>query len=184
MAEKMVKDLMVPLADYASVAHDAPLYQAVMALSEAQQRFHRNVYPHRAVLVTDQAGKVVGKIGQAGVLQAMEPKYRQIGDLKSLSRFGFQPSFLQSIMTHYDLLQKPLDDVCKKASRVRVEEIMEVPGEMEKIAADAGLNVAIHQMVVGQLQSLMVTEADDIVGIPRLSDVFNEICRLIMACPL
>jgi len=87
-------------------------------------------------------------------------------------------------MTHYDLLQKPLDDVCKKASRVRVEEIMEVPGEMEKIAADAGLNVAIHQMVVGQLQSLMVTEADDIVGIPRLSDVFNEICRLIMACPL
>lgn len=184
MDEKMVKDLMVPLSDYASVAHDVPLHQAVMALNEAQQRFHRNIYPHRAVLVTDQAGKVVGKISQAGVLQAMEPKYRQIGDLKSLSRFGFQPSFLQSIMTHYDLLQKPLDDVCKKASRVRVEEIMEIPGEMEKIAADAGLNVAIHQMVVGQLQSLMVTEADDIVGILRLSDVFNEICRLIMACPL
>lgn len=184
MAEKTVKDLMVPLRDYATVTDEASLYELVQALERAQERFHRNVYPHRAVLVTDAAGRVVGKVSQASVLIALEPKYRQIGDLQSLSRFGFQPSFLRSIMTRYDLLQQPLDDICQKAARVRVKDIMAMPEEIERVAAGASLNVAIHQMVVGQLQSLMVTEGEEIVGVLRLSDVFHELCGRIRSCAL
>ena len=46
-----VKEIMVPLADYATVSQDANLYTAVLALKEAQENFSQDRYRHRAVLV-------------------------------------------------------------------------------------------------------------------------------------
>jgi CBS domain-containing protein len=76
MESILIKDLMVPLADYATVSEYATLSEAVLALKEAQKNFDQDRYRHRAVLVLDKSGKVVGKVSQIDALKALEPKYR------------------------------------------------------------------------------------------------------------
>ncbi len=52
----------------------------------------------------------------------------------------------------------------------------------EQVEVDAPLEVAIHQLVMGQLQSLLVMENDSVVGLLRLTDVFESVAETIMAC--
>jgi predicted transcriptional regulator len=62
---------------------------------------------------------------------------------------------------------------------------MQIPSEGEYIEADALLEDAMHQLVLGQHQSLLVTEGGKIVGILRLTDVFATIFHIIkVSCTL
>ena len=81
MEQFPIKDLMVPLDEYATVSKEATLYDAVLALEKAQEELDRTRYHylHRAVLVLDEGGKVVGKVSQLDILSALEPKYQQMG---------------------------------------------------------------------------------------------------------
>jgi CBS domain-containing protein len=177
-----VKDLMVPFEEYAIVSEDATLYDAVMALEKAQEEFDHTKYRHRAILIYDKNKKIVGKLSQLDVLRALEPKYGEMGDQKSLSRFGFSPKFLKSMLEQYSLWDEPLSDICKKASRLIVKDFMYAPTEGEYVEESASLNEAIHQLVMGHHQSLLVTRGEGIVGILRLTDVFSAIFHTIKAC--
>ena len=46
----MVKELMVPLADYATVSEDATLREALLTMEEAQKRVEAGSEKHRAIL--------------------------------------------------------------------------------------------------------------------------------------
>lgn len=174
-----VKDLMVSLADYASVSQEATLYEAVVALDEAQKRLHRDRHPHRAVLVLDEEGQAIGKLSQWDLIRALEPRYNEIGDFKSFVRLGFSSSFIRSMIKDQGLWQKPLDNICQKASQIQVKDVMYSPSEGEYVSADATLDEGIHQLVIGHHQSLLVTRGSKVVGILRLSDVFTEVCKMI-----
>jgi CBS domain containing-hemolysin-like protein len=67
---------------------------------------------------------------------------------------------------------------------IKVKEIMYTPTEGEYVDDEATLDQAIHQLVIGRHQSLLVTKGEDIVGILRLTDVFAEICNVIKTCQL
>ncbi len=177
-----VKDLMIPLAEYATVSEDATLHEALTALEEAQNRFDQSRDRHRAVLVCDASGKVVGKLSQFDILRGLEPRYKQIGDLTDTSRFGFTREFLQSMISHYGLFRRALDDLCRKAAEMNVRALMATPAEGEFIEEGATLDKAIHQLVMGHHQSLLVLRGEDVVGVLRLCDVFREICGRIKAC--
>jgi CBS domain-containing protein len=177
-----VKDLMVPLAEYATVSEDATLYEAILALEESMEKFTQRLYKYRAILVLDKNNRVVGKLSQLDVLRGLEPKYAKIGDMKALSRFGFSRDFIKSMLVNYDLWQKPLEDICKKAAQLKVKDIMYTPSEGEYVEEDATLDQAIHQLVLGHHQSLLVTRKKEIIGIFRLSDLFKEIWDQVKAC--
>ncbi len=179
-----VKDLMVPLGDYATVSQEATLGDAVAALEAAQNRVEADREKFRAVLVLDRQGRVVGKLDQWSVLWALEPRYKQMGDLKDTSRFGFSPEFLRSMVDYYELWRKPLEGLCAKAAKTQVKDIMLKPTEGEQVEADATLDTAIHLLVMGRHQSLLVRRGGDVVGILRLSDVFKRICDGMKACKL
>ncbi len=175
---------MVPLDEYASVSDDATLYDAVLALDEAQKKFGQDRYKHRAVLVFDEKKTIVGKVSQWDVIRALEPKYGEIKDFKKLARFGLGAEFITSMIDDMGLWQKPLDNICDKAAKIRVKEIMYTPEVAEYVHEETTLDEAIHQLVIGHHQSLLVTGGDDekVVGILRLSDVFAEVCRIIKSC--
>jgi CBS domain-containing protein len=59
---------------------------------------------------------------------------------------------------------------------------MYAPTEGEYVREDASLDEAIHQLVMGKHQSLLVTRGEKIVGILRLTDVFLEIGEVMKAC--
>jgi len=181
--EVTVKDRMVPLEEYATVLQDATLQQAVNALAEAQKKWGKDNYPHRAILVLDEKDKVVGKLSQWDVIRALEPKYDELFDFKRLSHFGFNPSFIKGMLKDHNLWEHPLNDICKAAARLKVAKIMYTPKREEYVVESASLAEAIHQLIMGRHQSLLVTgEAGDIVGVLRLSDVFHEVCKRIQEC--
>lgn len=179
-----VKDLMVPLSEYATVTEDATLYEAVRALEEAQEQFEdkHTRYRHRAVLILDHNDHVVGKLSQLDVLRALEPKYQEMLQGKGLRQFGFTRELEKSILEDYQLFANPLDDICRKAGEQNVKKFMYTPTEGEYVSEDASLDVAIHQLIIGHHQSLLVTRDKKIVGILRLTDVFAAVFHKMKEC--
>jgi CBS domain-containing protein len=177
----IVKDLMVPLDEYATVDEDASLFEAVSALEIAQEHFDSKKYRHRAVLVISKTGVVKGKISQLDALRALEPKYSEFSS-KGAGAMGFSKKFILSMMDGYDLWNKPMRDLCKKAMRIKARDIMYAPEEGEYVEEKATLDQAIHQLVIGRHQSLLVTGKNAIVGILRLTDVFTAVFQAMKAC--
>jgi CBS domain-containing protein len=184
MKSYKVNELMVPLSEYATVSEDATLHEAVLALEKAQEKFEdkHTRYRHRAILILDKDQKVVGKLSQLDVLKALEPKYRDMLEGKGSHRFGFSKKFMQSMLQEYNLFANPLEDICRKAGEKNVKEFMYTPDEGEYVAEDASLDQAIHQLVMGHHQSLLVTRAEKIVGVLRLTDVFAAVFHKMKEC--
>lgn len=179
-----VKDLMVPLDQYACVSEEATLYEALVALEAAQTKNASNDHPHRAVLICDKTNNVKGKMGYLDLLRSLEPKYSEVSDLRKVSGFGLTAEFMRSMMQRYDLWKAPLDDLCRKAAHVKLGTIAAAPLEGEFIDQGADLDQAIHQMIMGHHQSLLATSKGRIVGVLRLTDVFKEVSDRIKACKI
>jgi len=184
---KIVKDLMVPLADYATVSEDATLYDAIIALEEAQNKFDQSRYRHRAILIYDKNRHITGKISQLDILRALEPKYDEMDNRRGMSHYGFSKKFLRTLREQFSLFDKPMEEICKKAAMLKVKNIMYTPTEGEYVNVNDSLDIAIHRLVMGHHQSLLVAKGDDIkniIGVLRKTDVFMEVCEAIKACNL
>jgi len=180
---RVVKELMIPLAEYATASKEATLYEAVMALEKAQQDFNKSRYPHRAILIYDENQEIVGKVSQLDILKGLEPKYDQMMEKgSSMTRFGFSRQFQKSLLEQFNLWDKPFHDICRRSGQLKVKEFMHTPGEGEYVDINATLDMAIHQIVMGHHQSLLVTENKKIVGILRLTDVFMAVFETMASC--
>lgn len=177
-----VKDLMVPLDEYATVAQDASLFDAVIALEEAQLACDPAKHKHRAVLVLDENKRVVGKLAMLDILMALEPKYTNLDLDDALSREGYNPDYIKSMLKDHFLWSGTMEFICGRASHLKVSDIMKVPDDCAYIEESATLDEAIHLLVTCGYQSLLVAKGGSVVGILRLSDVFTQICEKIKTC--
>jgi len=175
MKKVKVREVMVPIDEYATVDMEATIGEAVDALERAQAHLGEEDYKHRAVLVLDREKNVVGKLSQLDFIRGLEPKYRQIMDYKYLTRHGLTKDFLRAMLAEQRLWERSLEEICRDGSEIKVKEVMYTPEDNEYVTADASLDEAIHQFVMGRHQSLLVTENSKIVGILRLTDVFKLI---------
>jgi len=177
-----VKQLMVPLEEYATVSQDTSLFEAVHALEKAQKAFDPAKHKHRAILVLDENRQVVGKLDMFDILMALEPKYAELGAKGALTREGYNPDLIKSMLQDHFLWSGTLEHVCGRGAHVKVRDIMAVPDQCNYIQETDTLDEAIHQLVVCRFQSLLVSRKDRVVGILRLSDVFTRICEKISTC--
>ncbi len=177
MNTKRVKDLMVPIDEYAVVAENATLAEALKALDSAQKKLPAGKPPHRAVLVKNAAGKVVGKLGHHGFLEALEPKYHTLGDVDKLSRAGVSREVMDMMRQNFSFWQDDLDLTCRRAHNIRIKDVMKTVEY--SIEENASLAETIHLLIMWQVLSLLVTRDNQVVGILRLSDLFAEIAEKI-----
>ena len=188
MKSYQVKDLMVPLSEYATVHETATLLDAVKALREAQDAFDQDRYRHRAILVFDGSNHFVGKLSQHDVIEALEPNYKGMESSVnhgSLHRLGFSDGFVKSTLEQYHLWEKALENLCKKAVHLKVKNIMYAPGKGEFVNASTTMDEAIHRLISGRHHSLLVTADNDarqIVGVLRLTDVFEFVSDAMHKC--
>ena len=182
--DTQVKELMIPLADYPMVSHSASYYEAVSTLMAAHDRLRGKTYKPRSVLVTDENGKVVGKVNLWDTMRALEPKYGSVADFDRLTHFGVNPDFLRSMVEKHELWSDPLDTLCQKAAAMQVGTFMSRPDSDQYIPEDATLAAAVHQMVMGHHLSLLVNtgQGSEVVGFLRLCDVFEFIAGKVQAC--
>jgi len=85
-AERRVKDLMLPLSEYATVPADRNLRDAVVALYRSRKHLTKNRHHHRAVLAIDDRGRVVGKLTYWAILASLEPPLIGTFDAQSLQQ--------------------------------------------------------------------------------------------------
>ncbi len=180
MPLETAKDIMLPLDEYAVVDEDATMLDALHALDDAQARIPGTQHPHRAVLVRNAAGAIVGKLGHHAFLAGLEPRYSEVGKAPSraLSRAALPKDFLSSMMRQMSLWQDNFDVYVRRAMRARVGDVMH-PLANEQIDIDAPIGEAIHQLIADQTLSLLVTDGGQPVGILRLSDLFSLVAKLI-----
>ncbi len=177
-----VKDLMVPLSEYATVPVGSTLFEAVLALEKAQEEFDHTKYRHRAVLIMDQQNRVIGKLSHMDALRALEPQQDCSNGIQDLVRFGFSPEFVSDLRMRERLKAAPLSDLCKQTLALKVEDFMRATGEAEFIDHDASLDIAIHRLVLGNHLSLLVTRSGDTIGILRVADVFAAVFHTMKKC--
>ena len=183
MDDYTVKELMIPLSEYATVTVGATLYEAVLALEKAQLEFDLTRYRHRAILVLDENGNVVGKMSQLDVLRALEPKYNEMMEQGQFPQhYGFTKKFMKSIMTQHRMWDTDIKSICRKSGVQPVTDFMHTLTEGEYVNEDAPLTEAIHQLVMSNSQSLMVTRDAKIIGILRLTDVFASVFHTMKQC--
>lgn len=175
MSDYTVKELMVPLSEYATVPKGSTLFEAVLALEKAQEEFDHTKYKHRGVLILDKDKRVIGKLGQLDVLRALEPKDEDEAEIKQLIQYGFSSNFVHKLRKQRRMQETPLRDLCSKAAKLKVEEFMQAPSEGEIIDQEALLENAVLQIVMGDHPSLLVTRKGEVVGILRMTDVFAAV---------
>lgn len=184
MKTTLVKDIMVPLSEYATVSEDATLSEAVAALKQSQADFDQAKYRHRAILVLDENNDIVGKVNFQCILKALEPKYEEMLSDSGPTHMGFTRKYQKDMIESFKLWQDPLDQLCEKAAQIKIRTFMVSPQENEMIEPEAPLGEAIHHLVLGHHQSLLVTKDKKVVGVLRLTDAVEVVINAILSCKI
>ena len=190
MKSRNVKEMMVPLAEYATVTETATLLDAVKALRKAQAAFDQQRHRHRAILVMDKNNHIVGKLSQHDVIEALEPNYKKMREQVedgSIHRLGLTDAFFKKTLEEYHLWEKALEGLCRKAADIKVKNIMYAPVKGEFVKESSTMDEAIHRLIIGRHHSLLVTadrDSREIVGVLRLSDVFEFVGDSMLECEL
>ncbi len=177
MKNTTVKDLMVPLSEYVTVLEGSTLYEAVQALEAASSKYFHNQYTHRAVLILDSQGCVIGKLSQLDVLRGLQPNHEEMEKFEGIRRYGFSRNFINSLQEQCRQEGGIIDVLGKDTAGLKVEEFMQTLSEGEYVEEDTSLDTAIHQLVKGTHLSLLATRDKEIVGILRMSDVFVTVAQ-------
>jgi CBS domain-containing protein len=174
---------MIPLAEYAVVDEDATVLDALQALDAAQRNLPPDRHPHRAILVRDETGRIVGKLHHFAFLRALLPDRKARGAQALLDRAGVDDDLRDSSWYNLDLLTADMVNICERARSVKVGEVSTAAAV--SIDENARLAEAIPVFLAHQTLSLLVTRRGRTVGVLRLSDFFDELARQIMGgeCP-
>lgn len=177
-----IKDLMIPISEYVSVGMEDTLYDCFKALEEDKAAKAMG-HSHRDVLVFDAEGDVQGKVTMIDIYLALEPGYKSLMDSMDEGSV-LTPEYMAGMFRDYDLWTQPLSDLCSKAARLKVKDIMHEPHESEFVEAGDRLDKALNMYVLGVHQPLLVREGGKIVGALRFGDVFSKIKESVLACEL
>ncbi|MGD9249588.1 MAG: CBS domain-containing protein [Desulfobacterales bacterium] len=182
MKNRQVRELMVPIADYATIHAEATIGEAILALENENRSHGDKPYRHHSLVVIDADRHVVGRLSQIDIMHALEPRYSELGDARWIGQSVFSRSALVALREKFQLWEQPFEDMCRIMGDVHVRDFMQIPTEGEFVDETDTLNVAIHRIVMGRHHSLLVTRGKEIVGILRSTDLFNTFYEMLAAC--
>ena len=174
---KLVKvhEIMVPLSDYATVPATANLEEALKALENEKRQYKDGPYRHRSLVVVDENQHAVGRVSQIDIMRALEPRYKDIGDITNLGLAGLTSKMLVTIREEFELWNRDIDTLHGIIAELKVSDVMQIPSEGEFVRESDTLDIAMHRIVMGHHHTLLVTRDNIIVGILRSTDVFNAL---------
>lgn len=184
MQTKQIKELMVPIADYATIDEDATMEEAMQALENEDKKFGDSPYRHQSLVVIDNNKHVVGRLSQVDMMRALEPGYNMIGNQdRWMGRTVLSKKVLITLREEFGLWEQPVETMCKSIQNAIVKDHMQKPTEGELVYDTDTLNIAAHRIVMGHHHSLLVIRKDKvIVGILRSTDLFNAFYDMLDSC--
>jgi CBS domain-containing protein len=174
-----VRDVMIPLSDYAVVNVNDPLKDAALCL--------RNVYceaqtgscteaGHRSALVLGDKNELVGILDFKSILRVFIPEIAG-GLTTKLKALGVSIAFAEADAVDLDEANLSLRARVIKNAEVPVKEVMlKVRGT---ISADADVLEALKKIYHNKITVLPVLEGEKLIGIVRDSDLFLNVVSIL-----
>ena len=162
--ERKVKDLMLPVEDYPVISEEGTIQDAFEALNKT---------PHRAVLVTDKKGDVVGQLSDMDILIGMEPRYR-------CGVWG-GTGFTCEVFKNYPVFYR--DGLFSGQAKAQISrKVKDVVAPIKvTVDEDATLAEAVHLMVTHNIGRLPVLgDGEKIVGFIRINEIFDEMQKVVL----
>ena len=169
--EKKVKDLMIPIKDYAVTSPDNTLQEAILEMRKVYCEVETGKCTeagHRTGLVMSD-GKLLGIIDFQTVMRALMPEIA--GKLSDkLAALGLSIAFAEADAHDLDAARAGFKERVLQNARTKVGDIMlKLKGQ---INADAELMKALKLMYRNKVTVLPVFEGEKVVGVLRDSDMF------------
>ncbi len=174
---------MCPADRFPRISAQATFQEAIQAMEKAHADYRSGKMRQCILLVEDDAGSVIGKLSPMDAIRALEPKYNKIDSLGDNIRFGVPQAFA-AMKEDFRLWQEPLHDLCRKAFNMKVDSMIDAPGETQSVIITDRLDNALHLFASTHHHSLFVIENNEIVGLLLLADVYEAICNIIKECKI
>ena len=168
---KKVADLMIRLEDYPHIPHWYTLRQAMAIVREAAIKFEGTFEP-RSVLVFDEKYHLLGILTLQDIIRGLTPKLLQGAVSKVQAALD-----LDSVVA--DLEADISGPKVKEASETPVSEVMSPI--KATVDADDSLAKALFLMVKEGVSRMPVMAEEKVVGIIRLSDLFQEVSGFVLS---
>jgi len=173
--EKLVADIMIPLADYTTLGPNNTVREAVAALKEtfqAKASTSRIMETgHRSVLIMDAQGRMQGILTIIDLLRELMPHYLFVPKPSLADAVQYSPMFWKGMFSRN----------VAELGRKKIMEIMS-PAPLT-IEYDANLMEAAYAMMKENARRLAVVQNGEVVGIIREQDLFFEIEMILSAKP-
>jgi CBS domain-containing protein len=177
---KKVRDIMVPLSDYATTTVDATLREAIPALRrlyclvEEGKCTHAG---HRNILVLDRSGELAGILSFRSILHVLIPEIAG-GLAARLEALGVSIAFAQADSPNLDEARASFRARVLKNAETNVKDVMlKIKGTID---ADADLMDALKLMYQNKINVIPVYEEHKLVGVARESDLFLTVAEILM----
>ncbi|MEN8690664.1 MAG: CBS domain-containing protein, partial [Desulfobacterales bacterium] len=178
MRDTLVKDVMIPIADYVTVKKEHNLTDVLLAFEKKRQT--HGGHAHRDAIVVDEGGRFVGKVTIIDIFRSLEPNYRKVR--REQKGYTLTDGFVKEAIKEFKLWMEPAEDICQRGSKVTVAEAMHVPEKSEYIKEDDNLEKALNYYVMGVHQPLIVKKGEDVTGVLRFGDIFEIVRERLLSC--
>jgi len=155
MDTKKVKDLVIPLSEYPHMPYWGTLREAIAQLNVAFET------GHHAILVFDEAYKLVGMLLEKDILRGLEPRFAE--------------HFKEGVPILWDQLLK--SGVEKQLDRPIKEFMSDAKATVD---VEDKILKASHLMVHERLYLLPVMEEDRLIGVVRMGDILHAITNAVL----
>ncbi|MFH0825256.1 MAG: CBS domain-containing protein [Pseudomonadota bacterium] len=177
---KKVKDILVPLDEYAITHVDNTLREAVPALRKLYCEVEEGKCTHaghRNILVLDDKGELAGILSFRSILQVLIPEVAG-GVTAMLESLGVSIAFAQADTPDLDEARAGFRARVIRNAETKVKDVMlKVEGTVD---ADADLMKALKLMYQNKLTVLPVYDGKKLVGVVRQSDLFLTVADILL----
>lgn len=177
---RTLRDLLVPLSEYAVTSDRATLREAVPVLRKLYCQVEEGkctAAGHRNVLVLDSAGKLVGILTFRSILGVLIPEVAG-GVTAKLEALGVSIAFAQADSADLDEARAGFRARVIKNAQLKVSDVMlAVRGTID---ANADLMDALKLMYRNKITVLPVYEREELIGVLRESDLFLAVADVLM----
>ncbi len=187
-AEKTVKDIMNPIAEYDQIDVEAPLCDALAVLKRNHEKLKagdRGRF-HKTLLVTDASKKIIGKFSIFDLTRGLVPesaKQPEVLSARSLSSRALDSRALEvadeigKFQERFKWLHASFFDLVKQEAHKKVKDIMSPFDSV--LREDDKMNQAIYILFREGLRQQLVTRDGEPVGVLNLMCVFRELLETV-----
>ncbi|MDO9566027.1 MAG: CBS domain-containing protein [Candidatus Desulfaltia sp.] len=169
---KKVRDLMVEITEYPHIPYWMSMRDAIF-LIRSTYNATSGMIVHRMVLVFDERYQLLGVLTLKRLLAGIEPRFLRKDEKSSYQ--GIAHDDYAGLAT---LVEGAFSEGCKKEAKRPVSEVM-IP-----IRATVDINDSVAKaafvMLHADVNLIPVMDGENVGGVLRMSDVFNELTKIIV----